>query len=329
MEQLENGLTGELQARAWFDPSTNNIYQGKVEDTRKVIFNTRNRKQAALPSISDVSAVNIAILLQEIIGLQRPVYNLRNVCRVINMNALKATIPIYTKGTAQEQVQPLEEASVNPDAWSSVTFALWKNVAHIVVSDELQKLANVDIFGTATRDAAGALAASENKQIAAALDAATETAEVPAAGLWTVVASGHSTYNPYADIIGVSTTISTAGFRPTAVVMAPKGWSAFFGNDYVKGMLAGAVYPDFTQGGGFPIPGLPGMMGFSDFFLTPATSCYVLDQASGMILGSGPTEAARYRNEQADYDAYIMRQYLQPQPSGVTATMGEIENVTA
>jgi hypothetical protein len=55
------------------------------------------------------------------------------------------------------------------------------------------------------------------------------------------------------------------------------------------------------------------MTGYSDFFLTPTTSAYVLDGVAGLILGSGPTEAARWRNEQAGYDAYIMRQWLEPQ----------------
>jgi hypothetical protein len=333
LETLENGLAGELRDVGWFDPTTNNVYQGRVGDTSRKIYNVRNPKQAALPSLSDISAVNIPILLQEIVGLQRPVYNLRNICRVINMNALKATIPIYTKGTATEMVPPLVEASLDPDAWSTVTFALWKNVQHIVVSDELQKLANVDIFGTATRDAAGALAYSENHQIAVALAAATTAGstamQTATVGNWATVTSGRSAYSPYQDIIIAATKIATAGFRPTGVLCAPKGWSAFFGNDFVKGQLAGAVYPDFTQGGGFPIPGLPGMMGYSDFFMTPATSCYVMDQVSGIVLGAGPTEAARYRNEAAGYDAYIMRQYLQPQSVGLTTTIQEVTGVVS
>jgi hypothetical protein len=327
MEHLEGGLKGELLERAWFDPSTSNIYQGKIEDGSHVIFNARNTKQAALPSLSDISAVNIAILLQEILGLQRPVYNLRNACRIINMNALKATIPIFTKPTATEKVPPLTEASLEEAGWTSITFSLWKNVTHIVISDEIQKTANVDVFGTQTRDAAGALAASENKQISAAF-AAAGGAQPAASGLWSALASGRSEYNPYVDIIGAMTTIATAGFRPTSVVMHPTGWSAFFGNDFVKGQLAGAVYPDLSKGGGFPIPGLPGVTGYSDFFILPTTSCYVLDPVSAIILGSGPTEAARYRNEAAGYDAFIMRQWLQPQ-TGVTTAIEEITNVHA
>jgi hypothetical protein len=31
-----------------------------------------------------------------------------------------------------------------------------------------------------------------------------------------------------------------------------------------------------------------------------------------MVFGEGPTEAAKYRDEKAGYDAYIIRQWLEP-----------------
>ena len=103
MDKLEDGLTGELRNSAWYDPTSRRIYQGRVGETQALLMNLANPKQAQLFSIADISAVNIPILLQEILGLQRPVYNLRNVCRVINMNELKATIPIFTKPTSARE----------------------------------------------------------------------------------------------------------------------------------------------------------------------------------------------------------------------------------
>lgn len=191
MDKLEGGLTGELRNSAWYDPTSRKVYQGRVGEKQALLMNLANPKQAQLFNIVDISAVNIPILLQEILGLERPVYNLRNVCLVINMNELKATIPIFTKPTAQEKVPPLTEASLEAAGWTSLTFSLWKNVTHIVISDEVQKTANVDIFGTQTRDAAGALAASENNQIAAALDAGTESQET-AGSDWGTITSGRS-----------------------------------------------------------------------------------------------------------------------------------------
>jgi hypothetical protein len=50
-----------------------------------------------------------------------------------------------------------------------------------------------------------------------------------------------------------------------------------------------------------------------DHAVTLDTSCYLLsDQAPALVMGEGPTEAARYRDEKAGYYAYIIRQWLQP-----------------
>lgn len=35
--------------------------------------------------------------------------------------------------------------------------------------------------------------------------------------------------------------------------------------------------------------------------------------APAIMLGQGPTEAAQYRDEKAGYDAYVIRQYMEPQ----------------
>lgn len=35
--------------------------------------------------------------------------------------------------------------------------------------------------------------------------------------------------------------------------------------------------------------------------------------APAIVLGLGPVEAAQYRDEKAGYDAYVIRQYMEPQ----------------
>ena len=35
--------------------------------------------------------------------------------------------------------------------------------------------------------------------------------------------------------------------------------------------------------------------------------------APAVVLGLGPVEAAQYRDEKAGYDAYVIRQYMEPQ----------------
>lgn len=44
------------------------------------------------------------------------------------------------------------------------------------------------------------------------------------------------------------------------------------------------------------------------------TACYIVSQtAPSLVLREGQTESAKYRNEPSGYDAFIIRQWLQPE----------------
>lgn len=60
------------------------------------------------------------------------------------------------------------------------------------------------------------------------------------------------------------------------------------------------------------MPGLPGVTGISDTVLTNTIALVGSLAAPALVLGLGPTESARYRDEKAGYDAFIIRQWLQP-----------------
>jgi len=69
-----------------------------------------------------------------------------------------------------------------------------------------------------------------------------------------------------------------------------------------------------AEGGLFSVPGYPSVRVVVDYGVTPNTRCFVLSSgAPALVLGEGPVEAARYRNEKAGYEAYVIRQYLEPQ----------------
>ena len=272
----------------------------------------RPLQAAGAVQVMDIQAVDIAILLQEVIGAEMPFFNLRGTCRSMNMPELKATLPLYTKmGASNEKVPELEEAEVRVGDFTSVTFALWKNVSHIVISDEAKKRANIDAFAYQKTDAAIALAHSEETQIATELTSSDITS-YSAAGNWDTMGTYHSNYNPYQDLQGVELILAQNGFTgPYDVVAHNQVWAGFWANTYVKGFLTGVANPDYQKPGGFAIPGLPGNVGYSSPWLA-TTECYVLQRDKAIVLGNGPTEAAAYRNELAGYDAYLLRQWLEP-----------------
>jgi hypothetical protein len=256
--------------------------------------------EAQMIGPGDISAIEAVTILDEVLGLARPQYVLRNVCRPVRMDSLTARVDVATALAGKEKVPPLVEAEIVAEAYTDVDFDLWKNVVHVAISDEARKKAAHDILGLHVSDAARDLARMENKQIDEALDGATDVAGAD----W-----GDTTKNPYNDIVAVMTTIEGAGYPVDAIVAHPLVWGDFFGNPFVKGQLQGQVMPG---GRVFSVPGLPGVTGYSDFSCLN-TIAFVLSRAApALVLGEGPTEAARYRDEKAGYDAYIIRQWLQP-----------------
>jgi len=255
--------------------------------------------KAQIITPEDISAIEAVTILDEVLGLARPQYVLRNVCRVISMPGLTANIDIATALAGQEKVPPLVEAEISAEAYTRVSFDLWKNVVHVAISDEAIKKAAHDILGLHVADAARDLARMENKQIDEVLDTATDIAGNDWGGA----------NNPYDDIGAAMDVIEAAGYKVDAIAAHPRVWLDFFGNDYVKGQLKGEVLP---QGNIFDVPGLPGVRGYSDYQLVNTSAFVLSTTAPALVLGDGPTEAARYRNEKAGYDAYIIRQWLQP-----------------
>ena len=257
--------------------------------------------EAQMIQPSDVGGIEAVAILDEVLGLARPQYVLRQVCRPVRMDSLTARVDVATKLAGQEKVPPLVEAEIGAQSYTTVDFDLWKNVVHIVMSDEARKKAAHDIMGLHASDAARDLARMENKQIAEELATATDVAGSD----W-----GNSTNNPYEDIVGAMTTIEGNGYPVDFMAADPLVWADFLSNDYVKGTLQGVQYP---AGKVFPVPGLPGVTGYSDGAL-PDTVAYVGSRsAPAVVFGEGPVEAARYRDEKAGYDAYVIRQWLQPE----------------
>lgn len=263
-------------------------------------------RAALLPD--DTEDIEKGIILDEILGLAWPQYTLRNICQVIPMDSLIMRIDIATKFTGHKQVDPMEEADIKKQSYSAVNFDLWKNVDHVVIADETIRKAAHNVMDIHLMNAARDIARMENEQIAVVAEAATATS---AGSDWGTITDGRSANDPYLDLQTAFDAIEgTEGFPPTHMAAHPRVWSEFFGNDFVKGQLQGVRKP---AGKIFPVPGVPGLTGVSEWGLT-ATQCLVLSQsAPAIVLGSGPTELAEYRNEAAGYDAFVLRDWLEMQ----------------
>jgi len=273
------------EVRVWYNPVDGKYYAGELFQAQ---------------AIWDVSTIRAQVVLDEVLGLARPQYALRNICRVLRMPSLTMSIDIATALTGKERVPALEEAEISAQAYTRVDFELWKNVVHVVISDEARMKAAHDILRLHVQDAAGELARMEEKQIAE------EAEKAPSV-------SGHDwgdgSNNPFDDLVAAISAIEANGYPVDFIAAHPLVWGDFFSNPFVKGALAGVELPGTKS---FKVPGLPGVMGYASHMLTSTIALIGSTKAPALVFGEGPTEAAQYRNEPAGYDAYIIRQYLQP-----------------
>ena len=228
------------------------------------------------------------------------------------MNELTASIDVATKLTGQRKVPPLVEADVSAQSYTRVDFDLWKNVVHVVIADESRKKATHDIYGLHTNDAARDLGRMENLDISDVLKTATEIAGED----WGARSGGASSYTPFDPDKGIPAgikAVSQGGYSPTHVAMHSDVWADFISNDYVQKYVdAGLLRVPEGEAGVLSLPMYPSLKILIDDALLN-TACYVVAQdAPAIVLGEGPTESAKYRNEPAGYDAFIIRQWDQP-----------------
>jgi hypothetical protein len=278
----------------------------------------RKFEAAGIVMPGDVSDVQAVTILNEVLGLARPQYTLRGVCRPIPMDNLTMRVDIATSLAGAEKVAPLEEAAISKEAFTAVNFDLWKNVVHVALADETQMKAAHPLLQMHISDAARDMARMENKQIAAELEGVvTEKTSSIAYADWGAQSGGVSTTNPFTKIQASINYIQGKGYPVDFMAMHPTIYGKFIQNSFVQKSIFYGMAQFGQAGGSFTLPGYPTIKVYTDFALTETPTSALgpiigSSAAPGIVLGTGPSMAASYRNELAGYDGYIIRQWLQP-----------------
>jgi len=265
----------------------------------------RDKLGAQVLTEGDVASVEAKDVLQELLGVAQPQYVLRGICQVIPLNKLITRVDVGETYEASEKVPSLVEPEVLKPNLTPVEFELHKNEVHIVVSDEAAMISAHDAMLPQVNGEGSALAKAENRQIAEKAETATEIS----GNDW-----GDSAKNPYDDIGTAMDAIEnpSEGQYPVDFIAAhARVWLDFFSNPFVRGVpgLKQAIESESVMS--FPVPGLPGVTGFSDRVLTNTIALGGSTKAPALAFGNGPTENGAYRNEPAGYDAWIIRQWLE------------------
>jgi len=282
----------------YHDPRTNKIY--KLGDFNpNSMSETFKAGQMIMPT--DYSAMRSQVVLEEIMGFARPKYMLRNICRIIPTMILAFKTRKGTGLTAQEKVPVLEEPEISTVKIDWLPWELWKNVVLVVMPIESRYQPGANLMALDVEDSGKALAASENSQI----KAVAEDVEDIAGADW------GDDVNPYDDIGAAM--LEIAPYPVNFVAANPLVWLDFFSNNRVKGTGQAVQTPEGLMGGIFTIPGLPGVKGISEASLTSTIALIGSTEAPAIMLADGPSESARFSNELAGYDAFVIRHWLQPQ----------------
>lgn len=240
------------------------------------------------------------VITAEVLGLARPDYRMRQLCRVIGMNNLRGSIPIATKLAGFEKVPPLTEAELSANAYTTLDFELWKNVVHVAVSREAETISEVNVMRIATQDAAKDLARMENKQIVEAMQGATDIVGTD----WSDKSAG----DPLTDIMQAAAAIAGNAYTATHIAMDEVTYADLVSHPKIT---------DAMQRGTLAVTGrLPAIAGLQIIVdvAVPDDSAFVVAQrAPAVALGTGPTWVEKYTGKAAFYDAYAIAKFLEPQ----------------
>ena len=199
----------------------------------------RNASLAAggIVSPSDVEAVEAVTILEQVLGYAWPNYNLRSICRTIQMDNLQERIDIATKSTGQRKVKPMQEAEISKDAFAPVNFDLWKNVVHVAVADEAGMKSAHNILQLQTEAAGRDLGRMENLDIKDIAEACTEkTSSTPYVD-WAAKSSGISTNDPFDAIIPAIDYIQGKGWPVDFMALHQTVYSKFIRNTHVRELV--------------------------------------------------------------------------------------------
>jgi len=280
---------------------------------------SRDFSAAGIIVPGDVSGVEAVTILDEVLGRAYPKYILRNICRPIRMDKLTMNIDVATKMTGREKVKPMIEAEISAEDYTRVPFDLWKNVVHVAVVDEAQMKASHDVLGMNIDSASMELARMENKQIGEiAEENITEKADTVVYADWGLrTTPPDNDTDPLIAIVASMAAIEGAGHTPDFMALHPGLWAKFITNSYIRTLVHSDVMKMTPAGPRFSLPGWPQMAIYISNALTEVPTGSVgpivgSRMAPGLVLGQGPTVAARYRDEPKGYFAYIIRQWLEP-----------------
>jgi hypothetical protein len=255
----------------------------------------------------DVKNLAARVTIQEVLGLARPLYRLRELCTVVQMPRLTARVRTATDYTGSEKVPELHEADIKCQAYSYTDFALWKNVVHLALSKEAELKTDVDVLALEVKSAARELARMENSQIATEIEA-----DGTSAGTsydWSEKTNGVSNHDPITDILNACEPIHVAGYMAKVIAFNWQQYADLVANTHISSLLERGTIVKSGK-----LPAIVGLQIITDENITD-NYAYVCDpDAPWVILGEGPELAVKYGQDSPKFfEGYAIAKFIEPE----------------
>ena len=262
--------------------------------------------QSGLTDTTDISGIQTVRVLDEVKSQKWRQFRLEEAVQKAPMPDLVGKVDyISTKLAATAKAPELSEPEIVDSAYTRVSFDLWQNVVHIAKGTKALRSSSHPIMDIDIQQASRALASTRNTQIKTVFEAA----DGGTAGAdWGASSSGVSTNDPYVNINTAIDDIMGNGFQPDIIALDPQVWQEFLSNTWVKDTRQQIIQAPQAQT--IQLPGNPDLQVVIDTAMT-ATIAVVCEKNGWGLLGEGPTEIARYKNDAAGYEAFIIRDWLE------------------
>jgi len=295
----------------------------------------KNWAQGSSLNPSDISSIKAKIVLQEVFGLERKMYQLEQLVTARPFDKLTGSFYVASQGSAHRKLAKGQEPDILLNRWLKVDVNLWTNAAHVAMFDEDQAVADVPIYSIGKEDAAGALAYAKNLDISDELANATDISTGHDWGEMTT--SPNSDHDPTIDIAGGIAALHKGGStngnvkaNPTVLAMGDDAYIDFITNSWIQKYVQAGMIKVPAPGaptGGLALPMFPNLTLVVDGDISPSTSAFVVDPKY-FVLATGPMNSVGYRNDLKRMDGYALFEYLEPKlvtDQSATYTVGARE----
>lgn len=255
--------------------------------------------------VNDISNVQAQVVIGEMLGLARTKYNLRQICKVVQVPHLVGDVRTATTYTGSEKVPELVEADIKSQAYTKVSFNLWKNVVHLAISAEAELKSDINVMDLQISDAAKEMARMENAQIVDEFEADATTSTGYA---WQDKTNGVSDHDPVVDFETAQTALHDLGYEGTMLAMNRQQYARLVTNTHITSLLErGTIVKTGV------LPAVDGLRIVIDSEITDAYVYLVDTTGPAMYLGEGPEMAVEYGSDSPKFmKGWAIAKFLEP-----------------